>query len=160
MLERVRRDLTRDFDPGHFRHADIEDGDIGLVVFDLLPRLQAVGRFRQKDDVGLYLQQRGQPLPQHGVIVGQENALTDQTTVLRIRRVAGALEDLTGQRFGFNPSILGDAKSATPEYRLSSLKQWYGYWADNYWSENWQVGVDHGEALLGETPDPNDRKNR
>jgi hypothetical protein len=94
------------------------------------------------------------------LVVGQENALEDQQVVLRIRRVTGALEDLTGQRFGFNPSVLS-SQTTSHEYRLSSLRQWYGYWADNFWSDKWRVGFDEGEALLGETPpDPNERKKR
>ncbi|MBK8977983.1 MAG: hypothetical protein IPM29_18915 [Planctomycetes bacterium] len=70
--------------------------------------------------------------------------------ILRLRRITQALEDLTGQRFGFNPAMTGDSNNtAAAELRESALKQWYGWWADNHWRKDPAYAIDHGEDLLG-----------
>ena len=71
---------------------------------------------------------------------------------LRVRRVTMALEDLTGQRFGFDPSTLS---RTTDEMRTSALKQWYGWWADNHWREKFDYAIDkgQGEDLLEVDPE-------
>ncbi len=85
------------------------------------------------------------------LVVGNGASLRDQHTVLQIRRVTMGLEDVTGQRFGFDPSVL-ESQTSSQDYRLSSLRQWYGYWADNHWREDWRLGVDEGEDPFAEKP--------
>lgn len=85
-------------------------------------------------------------------LVAGESTLEDRDTRLQIRRVTMALEELTGQRFGFNPADTGG--TASQEYRLSSLKQWYGWWADNHWREDFDYAIDKSENLLDVEADP------
>ncbi|MDA0935303.1 MAG: hypothetical protein O3C51_17805 [Planctomycetota bacterium] len=92
------------------------------------------------------------------LVVGNTASLQDQHTVLQIRRVTMGLEDVTGQRFGFDPSVLG-SQTSSQEYRLSSLRQWYGYWADNHWREDWRLGVDDADDPFAEkTEEPSKRR--
>lgn len=83
------------------------------------------------------------------LVVGNATSLQDQHTVLQIRRVTMGLEDVTGQRFGFDPSVL-ESQTSSQDYRLSSLRQWYGYWADNHWRDDWRLGVDDSDDPFAE----------
>ena len=75
----------------------------------------------------------------------------------KLRRIEQALEQMTGNRFGFDPSEAVVGNAAREEYRLSALKQWYGYWADNHASKNWNMGIETEESLdRNPTPDPKD----
>ncbi len=92
------------------------------------------------------------------LVVGNEASLRDQHTVLQIRRVTMGLEDVTGQRFGFDASVL-ESQTSSQEYRLSSLRQWYGYWADNHWRDDWRLGVDESDDPFAEkTEEPAKRR--
>lgn len=66
---------------------------------------------------------------------------------LTARVVTRALEDLTGQRFGFDPSSAVAGNLAKEEYRLSALKQWYGWWADNHWRKDFDYAIEKEESL-------------
>lgn len=75
-----------------------------------------------------------------------------EETRLQVRGVTRALEDLTGQRFGFDPSSGVAGNLAKEEYRLSALKQWYGWWADNHWRPDFNYAIEKEEDL--EPPPP------
>lgn len=73
--------------------------------------------------------------------------------ILRLRRIVQGLEDLTGQRMGFNPSVVGEVNvEQVREKRESALKQWYGWWADNHWRKDFDYAIEKGdeEAMLEE----------
>lgn len=95
---------------------------------------------------------------------------SNREQILQLRKVCQALEDITGQRFGFNPSMTeaaDPAKSAhVEEMRQSALKQWYGWWADNHWRTDYDYAIQKDDAeleaeLSGRTPpDKDDAKKR
>lgn len=86
--------------------------------------------------------------------------LDSQDNVLRLRRIAMALEDLTGQRFGFNPALKQEVAAASDdESRMSALRQWYGWWADNHWRKDFDYAIDKEDTLEikeDEAAKPND----
>jgi hypothetical protein len=64
-----------------------------------------------------------------------------------MRRVTQALNQITGQRFGFNPSVVKDAQTASTDAdRISTLKQWYAWWA-TYHDQPYDFAIDKGETL-------------
>ena len=76
-----------------------------------------------------------------------ETPLDTQDNVLRLRRITGALSTMTGQRFGFNPSVIQSADTvSTDEHRKSVLRQWYAWWSDNY-NKDYTVAIDKEESL-------------
>ncbi len=91
-----------------------------------------------------------------------ETKMDSHENVLILRKVCGTLEDITGQRFGFNPSIIKRADGvSSDEGRLSALKQWYGYWTTHHDREDWNIAIEQEESLDfpgGKPPKPN-RKN-
>ena len=66
-------DLPRRFDAVQQRHRHVENGDVGLVLFGQPHRLAAVARFRDHLPVRPLLEQLAQPLPDDGVIIGEED---------------------------------------------------------------------------------------
>ena len=87
------------------------------------------------------------------LVMGSESSLTDQAVVHRIRKVTMALEDLTGQRFGFDSSAVGSTITSSEELRRSALQQWYGWWADNHWRKDFDYAIDKDVDLFGESDD-------
>ncbi len=90
------------------------------------------------------------------------NSKIDETR-LQVRKVTQALEDITGQRFGFDPSSAVAGNLAKEEYRMSALKQWYGWWADNFWREDISYAIEKEESLTmpakkDGSPEPDPKK--
>ncbi|MBI5852486.1 MAG: zinc-ribbon domain-containing protein [Planctomycetes bacterium] len=84
--------------------------------------------------------------------------LDSRDALLKLRRLEQSLEQLSGNRFGFDPSegVVGNA--GREEYRVSALKQWYGWWADNHASKKWNIGIEQDETLEPTPkPDPNQK---
>lgn len=84
--------------------------------------------------------------------------LDSRDALLQLRRLEQSLEQLSGNRFGFDPSegVIGNA--GREEYRVSALKQWYGWWADNHASKKWNMGIEQEESLEPTPkPDPNQK---
>ena len=70
MLGRLRLDLARRLDPGHARHRDVEDGDVGALDERLLDGGDAV--FRLGDDLhaGLAVDQHAHAGAHDAMVVG------------------------------------------------------------------------------------------
>jgi hypothetical protein len=66
----VRADLPCRLQPGHQRHADVEDAQVGPALQRLLDRLDPIGRLRHDLDVSLSLEQQPDPRAHDPVIVG------------------------------------------------------------------------------------------
>lgn len=88
----------------------------------------------------------------------QQQASSDERN-FRIKSVTAVLSDLTGQRFGFDPSsnrVFGRnaAQSAARDKdRQTALKEWFGWWAENHWRDNVAYAIDEGDDLEIEDKD-------
>lgn len=74
----VRRrlaDLTDGFEAVHFRHGQIEQDHVGLVLLDVLEGFEAVAGLMANFDARLSFQQSANASTYDGVIVGDENPI-------------------------------------------------------------------------------------
>ncbi|MCA8941826.1 MAG: hypothetical protein KDB80_04635 [Planctomycetes bacterium] len=84
-----------------------------------------------------------------------ETKMETKEDIQALRRICGALEGITGQRFGFAPALTIDGQS-TEELRMSALKQWYGYWTTHHDRPDWRIAVEEEESL--DFPTSDDKK--
>jgi hypothetical protein len=67
-------DLPRGFDPIQERHADVEDGDVGLQFERFAHGIAAIASLGDNAPLAAILEDLAQTLPQHRVIVAQQHA--------------------------------------------------------------------------------------
>jgi hypothetical protein len=63
------------FEAVHFRHGEIQEDEIGLVLFDVFNRFDAGGGFAAHFDSGLRFEQRANAATHHGVIIRYQDAI-------------------------------------------------------------------------------------
>src|SRR5580704_9517113 len=70
----ARPDLAERFDAVHHRHLDVEEDHVGMGPACLLDGLDAVGCSSHHLDVGLELEHGAETVPDHRMVIGDENA--------------------------------------------------------------------------------------
>ena len=107
-------DLARRLDAVQQRHADVEHGDVGLELEDLLDGVAAVAGLGDDFPVALLLEDLPQPLPHERVIVAEHDPQLSQRAPPCSARARGHLDGQPGAlaRRAFEPKLaaqLGDA---------------------------------------------------